>query len=55
MYNIIDFGAKNDGITNSTKAFREAVAKCVENGGGVIYVPHGTYVLASVQVFNNVH
>ena len=32
MYNVIDFGAKNDGITNSTFAFRAAVDKCVEDG-----------------------
>ena len=55
MYNIVDFGAKNDGITNSTEAVRAAVAECVKNGGGVVYIPNGTYVMASVQVFSNVH
>jgi len=55
MYNVIDFGAKNDGITNSTFAFKAAVDKCVEDGGGVVYIPHGTYVLASIQVFSNIH
>ena len=55
MYNIVDFGAKNDGITNSTEAVRAAVAECVKDGGGVVYIPNGTYVLASVQVFSNVH
>ena len=55
MYNILDFGAKNDGITNSTPAVRAAVAECVKNGGGVVYIPNGTYVLASVQIFSNVH
>ena len=55
MYNIVDFGAKNDGITDSTNAVRLAVAECVKNGGGVVYIPHGTYVLASVQIFSNIH
>ena len=55
MYNIVDFGAKNDGITNSTEAVRAAVTECVKDGGGVVYIPNGTYVLASVQVFSNVH
>lgn len=55
MYNIIDFGAKNDGVTNSTFAFRAVVDKCVEDGGGIVYIPHGTYVLASVQIFSNIH
>ncbi|MBE7020546.1 MAG: hypothetical protein E7411_03820 [Ruminococcaceae bacterium] len=55
MYNIIDFGAKNDGVTNSTFAVRKAVDECVKNGGGVVYIPYGTYVLASVQIFSNIH
>ena len=33
MYNILDFGAKNDGVTNSTEAVRLAVAECVKNSG----------------------
>lgn len=55
MYNIVDFGAKNDGVTNSTQAVRAAVEECVKNGGGVVYIPNGTYVMASVQVFSNIH
>lgn len=55
MYNIVEFGAINDGVTNSTQAVRAAVNECVKNGGGVVYIPNGTYVLASVQIFSNVH
>ena len=52
MYNILDYGAINDGITDSTDAVCLAVSECVENGGGVGYIPNGAYVLASVQIFS---
>lgn len=55
MYNIQDFGAIADGKTNSTAAVQEAVDVCYKNGGGVIYIPFGIYVLASVHIYSNIH
>lgn len=54
MYNIVDFGAVSDGKTNVTKAVQSAVDACREYGG-VIYVPYGTYVVASVHLYSHVH
>ena len=48
MYNILDFGAVADGVTNSTKAVQSAIDKCKENGGGTVFVPTGKYVIASL-------
>ena len=38
--NVIGFGAKGDGKTNDTAAFKKALA-----GGGSLYIPAGTYLL----------
>ena len=54
MYNILDFGAVADGITNDTEAIQKAVDACGKNGG-VVYVPFGTYVVASVHLYSHVH
>ncbi|MBE7036501.1 MAG: hypothetical protein E7403_04330 [Ruminococcaceae bacterium] len=54
MYNIVDFGAVSDGKTNVTSAVQRAVDACREQGG-VVYVPFGTYVVASVHIYSHVH
>jgi len=40
IFNVMDFGAKGDGITNDTPAFSAAQTAAVNNGGGVVYAPH---------------
>ncbi len=55
MYNILDYGAVSDGVTLSTRAIQSAVDECKANGGGVVYIPYGTYVLASITLCSNVH
>ncbi len=55
MYNILDFGAVSDGVTNSAPFIQKAVDHCAKNGGGVIYVPYGKYVMSSVHLHSNIH
>jgi hypothetical protein len=43
--NVRDFGATGDGITDDTRAFREAIAK-----HATIYVPQGEYVISETLV-----
>ena len=43
--NVRDFGAKGDGQTDDTAAFRAAIAAVEAMGGGTVYVPHGYYCL----------
>ncbi|MGS2618717.1 glycosyl hydrolase family 28-related protein [Micromonospora sp. LZ34] len=42
---VTDFGARPDG-TDSTAAFNAAVRQAGERGGGVVFVPPGTYTLS---------
>ncbi|HEX8916304.1 MAG TPA: glycosyl hydrolase family 28-related protein, partial [Humisphaera sp.] len=46
VFNVRDFGAKGDDVTDDTKAVRDALAAAEKNGGGVVYVPWGTYRLS---------
>lgn len=55
MYNILDFGAVSDGKTNSAPFVQKAIDECAKNGGGVIYVPYGKYVMSSVHLYSNIH
>lgn len=46
-----DFGAKGDGTTDDTDAFRRAVAKACESGG-VVGIPEGRWVLTGELVLD---
>lgn len=41
IYNIEDFGAKGDGITNDAISIEKAIDKCHSNGGGRVLIPSG--------------
>ena len=41
------YGADPTGATDSTVAFRNAIAAVASAGGGVVYIPAGTYVISS--------
>ena len=41
--NVRDFGARGDGMHPENEAFHRAVASVQEQGGGVVYIPAGTY------------
>ncbi|MGJ8667154.1 MAG: glycoside hydrolase family 28 protein [Patiriisocius sp.] len=41
--NILELGAKNDGVTDCKKAFDKAIRKIRKNNGGQIIVPKGNY------------
>ena len=54
-YNVLDFGAKADGITIDSPAVQKAIDECSKNGGGTVFFPRGIYVLATVFLKDNVH
>ncbi|MGN0243233.1 MAG: glycoside hydrolase family 28 protein [Lachnospiraceae bacterium] len=55
MYNVNDYGADSTGKQLSTQAFQSAVDEAVKNGGGVVYVPYGIYLLGTVRLYSNIH
>jgi hypothetical protein len=55
-YNVKDYGAKGDGVTDDTRAIQAVLDKLKfgknsnnkdYNGGGVVYIPEGKYVIKS--------
>ncbi len=53
-YNIMDFGAVNDGATICTNVFNKAITTCSENGGGTVVVPTGTFKCGTIRMKDNV-
>ena len=54
VYNILDYGAKADGVTLSTKAIQAAIDDCHKNGGGRVLVPTGSFYSGSIFMRDNV-
>ncbi|XP_047315027.1 polygalacturonase-like [Impatiens glandulifera] len=52
-YNVVSYGAKSDGKTDSTKAFLSAWSSaCSSSDSSSIYVPPGEYLIGSIARFN---
>lgn len=49
-FNVKDFGAKGDGVTDDTDAILDAIQAAVENGGGEVFFPVGKYKVSSTIV-----
>ena len=54
IYNIRDFGAKGDGATLDGVALQSAIDACASDGGGVVLVPKGTFVIGTTELKSNV-
>ncbi len=54
-YNIIDFGAVADGVTNNAQSINKAIQACAKNGGGIVLVPVGKYLTGAIHLDNNVN
>ena len=50
IFNVKEFGAKGDGVANDTAAIRAALAAAGLNGGGIVFLPWGTYRLTNYFV-----
>ena len=54
VYNIMDFGAINNGRDLTTIQIQRAIDKCFLEGGGVVYVPEGEYLVGTLNLKSNV-
>ena len=63
QFNVKEYGAVGDGVTNDTEAFNKALAACAV-AGGTCYVPEGKYLISAsgistaphrASVLSNVH
>ena len=53
VFNVVDFGAKGDGVTKNTAAFQKALDACVRARGGTVQVPEGVYLTGSLVIGPN--
>jgi len=51
---ITDFGAVGDSITDCTQAIKDAIEKCVLQGGGTVLVPKGVFLTGAIHFKNNI-
>jgi exo-poly-alpha-galacturonosidase len=51
IYNILDFGAKNDTLTTNTRAIQSAIDACTS--GGTVYIPAGHFISGALFLKSN--
>ncbi|MGF7230728.1 glycosyl hydrolase family 28-related protein, partial [Arachidicoccus sp.] len=54
-FNIVSYGAKNDGVTLNTISINKAIAACSEKGGGIVLVPRGMWMTGPIVLKSNVN
>lgn len=53
-YNVLDYGAINDGSTKITEAIADAIAAASEAGGGTVFFPAGEYLTGPIHMESNI-
>jgi polygalacturonase len=54
-FDVKKYGAKGDGKSDNTEAFRRAIAACNKAGGGRVVVPAGTFLTGPIHLLSNVN
>ena len=54
VFNVRSYGARGDGRTLDTVAVQRAIDACNTDGGGIVLVPAGTFLVGSVEIKSNV-
>ena len=54
-FNIVDFGAVAGSKSANTKFIQKAIDACSRNGGGIVYVPAGTFVTGTLHLKSNIN
>ena len=53
IFNVLDYGAKNDGSASATAAFQRTIRAAEKAGGATILVPPGSYISGPIELFSN--
>ena len=53
VFNVLDYGARNDGSAPATDAIRKAIQAAHAAGGGTVYIPAGQYVSGPIELVSN--
>jgi len=53
FFNVLDYGARNDGSAPATEAIRSTIQAARAAGGGTVYVPAGNYVTGPIELVSN--
>lgn len=54
VFNVMDFGAKNNGREITTAMIQNAIDRCYAEGGGTVFVPRGEYLTGTLNLRSNV-
>jgi polygalacturonase len=54
-FNIIDFGAKADGVSLNTESINKAIDVCSKQGGGTVLIPAGLWMSGPITLKSNVN
>jgi polygalacturonase len=54
-FNILQYGAVSDGITNNADAINRAIEAAADNNGGTVIIPAGKFVTGPVTLLSNVN
>jgi polygalacturonase len=53
FFNILDYGARNDGSAPATESIHAAIQAAKAAGGGTVYIPAGKYVSGPIELVSN--
>jgi len=53
VFNVLDYGAHNDGSAPVTEAIRSAIQAAKAAGGGTVFFPAGNYVTGPIELVSN--
>lgn len=54
VYNVKSYGAKGNGTNFDSPSFNKAIDAAAKAGGGMVYVPAGTYLCGSIRLKGNI-
>lgn len=55
VYNVLEFGAINNGKELTTLQIQDAINKCGSEGGGTVLVPRGEYLIGTLNLKTNIN